>query len=114
MRGGGRGGFSDRARKSSGTSGDRFKTDEACARRKNGASETGSWKHCKTQPAAEPQSSMSLLHGAPSRQQSAWGAVKTVSGDMARAMPPASGSAATERATRPIRRARTLSMPPKV
>jgi hypothetical protein len=67
-------------------------------------------KHLSAQLAIEPQSSVDLGQGLPWGQQSAWGEVREASGVMARAIPPASGSAAIEKATKVTKMARPMLM----
>jgi hypothetical protein len=67
-------------------------------------------KHLSAQAAMEPQSLVGFSQGFPCGQQSAIGAVSMASCDIARAVPPATGSAATEKAIKATRMARMLCM----
>jgi hypothetical protein len=68
-------------------------------------------KHFSAQPAREPQSLVLFCwQGCPCAQQSDCAAVKTTSGDLATTMPPATGSMATDIATRTTKMVRNVLM----
>ena len=58
----------------------------------------------------EPQPFVFFSQGLPWGQQSAWGAVREVSCDVARAIPPVIGSIATENATKFTKMVRPIFM----
>ncbi len=67
-------------------------------------------EHLSAQPAMEPQSLVGFSQGFPCGQQSAIGAVSMALRDNARAVPPATGSVATEKAINATRMARMMCM----
>lgn len=110
-RGGGRGGLSEGDGKP-GTMNADFSNEEKVSWTAWGAvTAAEQLKHLSAHPAIEPQSSVFFSHGLPSWQQSPSPAAMANSWDMAaRAMPPATGSAATERAITATRMVRARAM----